>query len=167
MVKKVRRKQRLVAIALTALLALPARADPPGAPPVTRVGYRDWQVDCAVRPCRVSTTILGADGAPVVVVALDGPSAAPALTVTTTLPVFIPDGMLLGVGDDPDRPIPWRVCGPSGCEARISADPDLLAALKRQREGRITITLADGITVRLGVSLLGLSGAWRMRDWRL
>lgn len=134
---------------------------------MTTVGYRDWRVDCATHPCRVSTAVAGADGAPVVVVTLDGPSAAPSLTVTTPLPVFIPDGLLLGVGDDPDRPLPWRICGPTGCEARMAADPDLLAALKRQRDAWITLTLADGATVRLGVSLLGLSGAWRMRDWRL
>lgn len=150
-----------------ALLALPGRAawaDPPGAPPVTTVGYRDWRADCAPLPCRISTVVAGAGGAPVVTLAVEGPAEALALTVATPLAVFVPDGVLLGVGEEADRPLVWRVCGPAGCEARVALDPELLAGLRRAPEGRVTLTLADGVTVRLGVSLRGFSGAMRVRE---
>ncbi len=163
MVKKIWQKQQLVAIILAALTA-PAAADPSGAPPVTTVGYRDWLVECADVPCRLSTSVEGADGTPVVLVSLDGPEEAVALAVTTRLAVFVPDGMMLSVGEDPDRLLAWRVCGPDGCEARLPADPDLIAALKRAPDGRVTLTLSDGTPIRLAFSLRGFTGAWRLRN---
>ena len=48
----------------------------------------------------VHTAVAGADGSEVLRVAL-GAGAAPALTVSTPLPLFLPDGIRLAVGAAP------------------------------------------------------------------
>ena len=94
-------------------------------------------------------------------VAVSGPP--PALTVTTPLPLFLPDGIVLALGTAPERRVPWRTCRPAGCEATLPLDPDLAAALRRERGGSVTLTLVDGVQVRLPFSLLGFSAALAAR----
>ena len=147
--------QTLVAILA---LALPAAADPPGAWAERVRAFRDWRLDCRAAPCTLATSVRGADGSEVLGLAVTaGP--APALVLSTPLPLFLPDGLALLLGDEPERPVPWRTCGAGGCEATLPLDGPLLAALRRERSGSATFTLVDGVTVRLPFSLLGFSAA--------
>ena len=151
--------QTLVAIlALAPLLAAPLAADPPGAWPERVRPYRDWRVDCRADPCAVYTAIRGADASEVMRLALRA-APAPALVLSTPLPLFLPDGVGLAIGAEPERRVPWRTCGAAGCEAVLPLDPVLLAGLRRERGGSATFTLVDGVTVRLPLSLLGFSAA--------
>ena len=158
MLNKALLKQTLVAILLQ---GAPMLADPPGA---WRSGeaFRDWRLDCPGAGCVVHTAVAGADGSEVLRVTL-GAGAAPTLTVSTPLPLFLPDGIGLAVGTAPARPAPWRTCGKAGCEAVLAVDPELMAALRKERAASVTFTLVEGVPVRLPVSLLGLSAALRAR----
>ncbi len=158
MLNKIPLKQTLVAILLA---AAPASADPPGAWTEGRL-FRDWQLACREAACAVRTAVTGSDGSEVLRVAATG-GQAPALTVTTPLPLFLPDGVHLVIGEDPERPVQWRTCGATGCEARLPLDPELLAAMQRERAGSVSFTLVDGQAVRLPFSLLGFSAALRAR----
>ena len=141
----------------TLIATLPAVADPPAAWHAARA-FRDWQLDCPGAACPAHTSVRGSDGSEVLRLAVTaGP--APALRVTTPLPLFLPDGVALAVGDDPPRLAPWRTCGPSGCEATFPLDPALLAALRRAPSGSVTLTLVEGVRVRLAFSLRGVSAA--------
>ena len=139
-------------------LAFPASADPPAAWSERMQVFRDWRLDCRADPCTRYVSVAGAGEAEVLRLALSA-GAAPALTVSTPLPLFLPDGVVLAIGDEPERPVAWRTCGPAGCEATAPLDTGLLAALRRERGGSATLTLVDGVRVRLPFSLLGFSAA--------
>ena len=153
MLNKAFAKQTLVA---TLMLAPPAAADPPGA-----LAFRDWWRDCPLRSCPIHTAVTGADGSEVLRVAVSGPP--PALAVTTPLPLFLPDGIVLALGTPPERRCRGGRAAPAGCEATLPLDPDLAAALRRERGGSVTLTLVDGVQVRLPFSLLGFSAALAAR----
>lgn len=160
MLNKSSAKQTLVAIVL--LAAGTAWADPPAAW-TNAMRFGDWRLDCGRRDCPVHTAIASADGSEVLRVAVAA-GGAPSLTVLTPLPLFLPDGLVLVIGEEPDRPVPWRTCGAAGCEARLPLDPELLAGLKRERTGSVGFTLVDGEAVRVPFSLVGFTAALRARD---
>ena len=82
------------------------------------------------------------------------------LAVATPLPLFLPDGLALAVGAEPERPMRLadlrrgRLRGAAAARPRRS-----LAALRRERGGSATFTLVDGVPVRLGFSLIGYLGS--------
>jgi invasion protein IalB len=151
---------------LLGLLALPAAAAeappeamaPPASGSVTR--FEDWKLACP-GACRIETAVRGERGAQVLHLRLDGPESARTLVVETPLPLYLPDGLTLAIGEAEPRAAPWRTCGPEGCEARLPADPSLLETLRRQRSAIVGFTLVDGARVRLPVSLMGFTAAER------
>jgi invasion protein IalB len=149
--------QTLVAMLAVSPLA-PVRADPPAALAQRVEAFRDWRLDCRADPCRLHTSVRGADGSEVLGLAV-GAGEGATLTLSTPLPLFLPDGLRLAVGAEPERSVPWRTCGAGGCEAVLPLDPGLLADLRRERAGTATFTLVDGVRVRLPFSLLGVSAA--------
>ena len=153
MLNKVYGKQTLVAIVLA---AAPAGADPPHA---RAARFADWRIDCA-SACAGVTTVAGADGSELLRLTVSG-GEGPMLVVTTPLPLHLPDGLALALGGRAERAVPWRTCGPSGCEATVAIDPALLEALRRERAGTVAFTLVQGERVRLPVSLMGFSAALR------
>jgi invasion protein IalB len=160
MLNKATRKQTRVAIALL-LGPSDAASDPPhaGGP-----SFEDWRLDCTIAPlCAALTTLQGADGSEVLRLAFTR-GEAPSLAVTTRLPLHLPDGLVLALGDGFERQVPWRTCGALGCEATLPMAPELLEALRRQRAGSATFSLVTGETVRLPFSLLGFSAAFRALD---
>ena len=106
------------------------------------------------------TTVHAADGGAVLEVA----AGRDALVVTTPLALFLPEGLTLALGQEPERVVPWRTCGPQGCEATVPMQPALLEALRRERGGTAGLTLVDGVQVRLAFSLMGFSAALEARD---
>jgi invasion protein IalB len=160
MLNKAAIKQTLVAIALSFAPSC-AAADPPHARPLA---FQDWRVDCTIGPlCVALTSLRGADGSEVLRLAVTR-GEAPSLAVTTQLPLHLPDGLGLALGEGFERQVPWRTCGAPGCEATLPMDPELLAALRRERAGSATFTLVTGETVRLPFSLIGFSAAFRALD---
>jgi invasion protein IalB len=153
-------KQTLVAI----LVAAPAIADPPHARVPVR-GFADWRLDCTGEPCFTRTSVLGADGSEVLRLSLL-PGEPPTLAVATPLALYLPDGLTLAVGAEPPLRLVWRTCGPAGCEARLAVSPELAAALRRERAASVTFTPADGVPVRVPVSLVGYTAALRARGAR-
>jgi invasion protein IalB len=151
-------KQTLVAT----LLAAPALADPPHAREPVR-SFDDWRLDCSAVPCTTHTAVLGADGSEVLRITRL-PGDPPLVAVSTPLALYLPDGLTLAVGAEPPLPLAWRTCGPAGCEARLALTPELAAALRRERQASVTFTPADGVPVRVGVSLVGYTAALRARD---
>jgi invasion protein IalB len=149
--------QTLVAM-LAVSPAVPLRADPPAALAERVQVFRDWRLDCRADPCSLHTSVRGADGSEVLRLAV-GAGEAPILTLSTPLPLFLPDGIGLAVGAEPERSVPWRTCGAAGCQAVLPLDPELLAAIRRERAGTAAFTLVDGVRVRLPFSLLGVSAA--------
>ena len=139
---------------------MPASADPRDATQPLQQIFADWQLVCHPGPCEVHTEVDGADGRAVLRLSADNDI----LTVATDLPLFLPDGLALGIGDAPEREAPWRTCDAGGCAATLPLDPDLLAALRRERAGAATFTLVDGVPVRLTFSLMGFTDARRAQD---
>jgi len=147
---------------VTALLAAgAASADPPHA---RGREFRDWRIDCAVGPCAIRTSLRAADGSELVTVDVVGRGDGAGLALRTPLPLLLPDGATLVIGDDPPRALAWRTCGVAGCVAEAPLDPSLLAALKRERSATVMLTLEDGVRVRLPVSLLGFTAAREALD---
>lgn len=148
-----------------ALLAGPAAADPPavfGARKAAEVTFRDWRLACLGEACAIRASLSAADGTALLAVSAD----ARALGFATTLPLFLPDGIVLTLGDEAPRRVAWRTCGPAGCDAETPLDPGLLAALRRERAAEATLTLVDGVRIRLPVSLLGFTAGWKAREAR-
>ena len=150
---------RALAVA-AALWAGAAGADPPhvrAAIGAREAVFRDWVLRCPAAGCAARTAVRGTDGTEVLglAVAADGL----ALTLRTALPLHLPDGVTLVLGDEPLRAVPWRTCDAAGCVADAPLAEDLLAALRRERAVEVTLTLVDGVRVRLSASLLGFSAA--------
>lgn len=139
-----------------------AIADPPGPGRRGPAVYDDWRLDCREPPCVAYGRVIGADGSELLRLSL--PRGGAALVVRTTLPVFVAEGVMLAIGARALRTAPWRTCGPDGCEAWFLIDPDLLGSVRNERGAAVTLTLADGMPVRLTVSLRGSSAALRARD---
>lgn len=146
-----------------AALSQPGLADPPSAWPARVQAFRDWRLDCRADPCALSTVVRAADGSELLRVGVTG-GDAPQVTLTTPLPLFLPDGLALAIGRDPERPVDWRTCGAGGCEATLPLDAPTLASLRRERGGTAALTLVDGVRVRLPFSLLGFSAAREARE---
>lgn len=144
------------------VLAGQASADPPGPGRRGPAIFDDWRLDCREPPCTAYVPLHGADGSEVLRLSL--PRNAPALVVKTALPIYVTDPVLLSIGARPVRAVPWRICGPDGCEAWFPLDTELFESLRSERSGRVTFTLADGTAVRLAVSLHGSAAALRARD---
>lgn len=162
MLNRVAQKQRLVAILLC--LASAASADPPRALFEERAaaggrGFRDWRLVCGGEACRILTVLDSAEGRPLLRLEAAGDGR---LSVVTSLPLFLPDGVTLTLGTAPGWSVPWLTCGAGGeCRADFDLAPDLQAALRRERTAVAGLTLAEGLQVRLPVSLLGFSAAER------
>jgi invasion protein IalB len=152
------------ALALAASLgAGGALADPPHARAAAEAAdrtFRDWRLACADAGCAIRSAVHGADGSEVLSVAATRGGADAGLAFRTPLPLLLPDGLTLTLGDAPARVLPWRTCDAAGCSAESTLEPDLLAGLRRERTAEATLTLLDGVRVRLPVSLLGFSAAW-------
>jgi invasion protein IalB len=143
-----------------ALVAGPAAADPPQARAAIGAReaiFRDWVLRCPAGGCAIRTAVRGTDGTEVLGLAVAAEGAA--LTLRTALPLHLPDGATLALGDDPLRIFPWRTCDPSGCVVDAPLAEDLGEALRRERSVEVTLTLVDGVRVRLSASLLGFSAA--------
>lgn len=154
---------RALAVALT-LTPSAASADPPhGRAAAEAEGrtFRDWRLDCGAAGCAVRTELRGGDGSPLLTLTAASPGDAGLFSLGTPLPLHLPDGATVALGDAPLRPVPWRTCGPMAwCEATIALDASLLADLRRERSIKVVLTLVDGVRIRLTASLLGFSAAW-------
>ncbi len=153
------RLARALAVAAT-LAAGAAAADPPhvrAAVGAREAVHRDWVLRCPAAGCAIRTAVRGAGGAEVLGLAVAADGAA--LALRTALPLHLPDGVTLALGDEPLRLVPWRTCDPAGCVADAPLADDLRRALRRERSVEVTLTLVDGVRVRLSASLLGFSAA--------
>lgn len=148
-------RKRWVFVVFCMGLAGPLAADPPGrwgcpAGPV----FRDWRIDC--RPDHsIGTEVRAATGGLV----LRLRATPDRLRVETPLPLFLPDGVTLGIGEAEARSLVWRICDRRACVAEVPLDPALVAALRAAPEAAVGFTLADGLRVRLSASLLGFTAA--------
>ena len=163
MLNELVQKQTLVAILATVAASADSAEMPrpealPPEPPAAEV-FDDWHLACADGACVIATRVLAADGSEVLRVEAGGRPAV--LSVVTPLGLHLPDGLAAGIGAGTTREAPWRTCGPKdGCRAELPLDAELLAALRRERAGSVTLTLVEGVPVRLGFSLMGFSAAF-------
>jgi invasion protein IalB len=145
---------------VAALLLGPAAAaaDPPGMG-LREARFGDWRLACDGGACAIATEVAAADGSVVLTLGLDARDGA--LGLATPLPLFLPDGVALALGDAPLRALAWRTCRADVCRAEAPMGPELLAGLRRERSLEATLTLEDGVRMRLPVSLIGFSAALR------
>jgi invasion protein IalB len=136
----------------------PAEAAAEAGPETGVARHRDWLLDCRAA-CTLATSVEGPDGRPLLRVSV-GPSAD-VLTIETPLPLHLPDGLEVTAGARAPAAAPWRTCAAGGCEARAVLDQALLEGLRREREGAVAFTLADGARVRLPLSLMGFAAGER------
>lgn len=152
-----------LAVAL-ALSAGGAAADPPhvrAAAEAAARTFRDWRIACDPGGCdAIRAVVTAGDGSQVLEMAAEARPSGATLALRTPLPLFLPDGVALGLGEAPLRAIAWRTCGEAGCVAEAPIDAALLADLRRERAAQVTLTLEDGVRIRLGVSLMGFAAAW-------
>jgi invasion protein IalB len=130
------------------------------ADPAAPRAFEDWRLTCEGESCAIYTLVAAADGSEAL--RLEVRDAEPALEIRTPLPLLLPEGLVVALGAR-ERAAEWRTCDARGCVARLALDPELAEALRREREGSVTLTLVDGVAVRLPVSLLGYTAATRAR----
>lgn len=153
-------RRGIVLAAVLAACSAPAaempRPEPERSAPLV---FEDWLLVCD-EACDIRTRVVGRDGSEILTV-IARPDGGGALRIGTPLPLFLPEGVRLTLGASEPRAIPWRTCDAAGCEARAPLDPKFLADFRRERAGSVELTLETGERVRLGVSLLGFTAAWR------
>lgn len=156
---RIARRGVFLAAVLAVCAAHSAEMPRPGPEPPAPSAFDDWSLVCD-EACDVRTGVFGRDGSEVLSVIVR-PDGGGALGIETPLPLFLPDGVRLTLGESEPRVIPWRTCDAEGCTARVPLDPKLLADLRRERAGTVELILETGERVRLGISLLGFTAAWR------
>ncbi|MDF1585322.1 invasion associated locus B family protein [Marinimicrococcus flavescens] len=133
----------LVAIALGAGLAAPARAQETPAAPAQSERIGDWTVLCrgadAARRCMMAQE-LGAAGSQKSSVAwtirLDGEGRVVG-TIRTPQGVLLPAGVSAAVDGGQALRIPYRTCVPAGCVAPFLITDELAAAMKAGKQTRV------------------------------
>ncbi len=121
--------------------------------------FEDWALACVEEECEIRTEIRGADDSLVLTLALPKDELRGA-ELRSPLPIAVADGPVIELGTSTLIEAGWTTCGTAeGCVARLERNPARIFALQKERTGSVTFTLADGVAVRIGLSLMGFSAA--------
>jgi len=166
-------KPQLRRAAWTALIAALGASGLVGAAPEHGQAFEDWTARCekpagaAVERCYIfQNLVLKETGERLLHMAVghlaaDGQTAA---VVTLPLGISLPPGAAISV--DGGEPVRFQVerCDASGCVGAIALEPDMLAALKRGREARITFHDGTRRPIAVPVSLMGFTAGFESLD---
>lgn len=123
--------------------------------------HADWQVACEVdQPCRMSQTVAQPATARAILQARVFKGDDPTLLISFPLGILLSLGWRYRIDGRAETVLPFEICDTAGCHAGLELTPDLLSALKRGKEMRITFYDAARTPVEPVVSLAGFTNAW-------
>ncbi len=163
-----------LATALIFFPAWPGGAVPPlpeiviPTPPPPQI-FLDWTLDPGITP-RIWTAVLSKAAAPTEVLRLTLRASGQKtwdLSITTPLPLYLPDAVSLVPETAEPISVPWFTCAPAGCEARVAMTAELLRDLRRGHFANIELSLVDRTHARIPVSLRGFTAASRKLGIRI
>ena len=120
----------------------------------------DWKVQCITGTCRMSQTIVAADGVLEVLRARVFPGQPATMVLTVPLGIFLKSQVELSVDNGASRTIEFEICNLDGCHAGVPLTPDLLIPLKQGRIGQVTFVDGFDQEIRIEISLSGFTAAF-------
>lgn len=162
--------KRLAPLSLLILLllgfSLPATAQLAGQ---MRTGptHQDWQVLCEQTPqggenCFISQAIADEEGDPVMQVSVGRVDAESVIVIHLPLGLDLRYGILLEIGQNLQRELPYQVCLPEGCRVVGRADDEILAAMRAGRTFEVVLVpFGANQPVVIQGSLMGFTAGYR------
>lgn len=146
-------------------LAPEAAGKPAGPGAAKTTEYGDWTLECftpavAGLRCQASSRVLSADvKQSVLVFSLTYDPAADQSRVQIALPLgfSLPQGVQIDIGSSYQSSIAVNRCTAQGCLVEGMAAPELIQAMRREREGAVTVRTTELVPIRLPLSLKGFA----------
>ena len=85
------------------------------------------------------------------------PDKTPVAVFIVPLLVRLPPGIRVEIDKGPSVTVPFLICAPDGCLARLSLKPDMLAAFKKGLSGKVVVQIPPGREVATPFSLRGFT----------
>ena len=123
--------------------------------------FTDWQVTCRdSEPCRMSQTVAQTSTARAILQVRAFKSDDPTLLITFPLGILLSPGWRYRIDSRTETVLPFEICDSAGCHAGVTLTPNLLTAMKRGNEMKITFFDAAQTPVEPVLSLAGFTKAW-------
>lgn len=154
---------RLALMAILFGFALPGSAAPEDG-----AKFKDWGIRCEKLPedkgqiCHMFQNVLVKETQkPLLNTTVVYPPGkdSPIMLFTVPLGVLLPPGLALQIDDGETMRLPYEVCTPQGCRGGVELKPDVLEALKKGREAKLTIYDFKRNAAPIPVSLQGFTAA--------
>lgn len=140
-----------------------------GADDVTRTVFQDWVREChddvpvAESRCQIVHKVVSGQGSRQILVmalSIDSTSGRTNAQIAIPLGIVLGPGVQIVVGRDYQGDVQVDRCTQQGCLIEGRVTDDLLAAMRRQKEGAIVVFNTSGGRVRLPFSLMGFTDAY-------
>lgn len=151
----------LMALALGTVLAVPPAQAQDGQI------FKDWRIRCLTvgegtdrSNCVAEFVALSSqNNRPVLLIRAHygTPDGSPVAVIIVPLLVRLPPGLRLQVDDGPAVTVPFTVCAPDGCLARLPLNAELLSAFKKGLGGQVVVQVPPGREVATDFSLRGFT----------
>ena len=134
-------------------------------------GFADWALRCPeAAPCVLEQRLYveGEGREPLLHVAFQQTDAGPGIAGLARLPlgVLLPSGVAIAItGREPER-LGFHHCRQEGCVVVFELSQSLRRAFERAKTAEVTFTTAEGRTVGLPLSLMGISAGLRALEAR-
>ncbi|WP_342641191.1 invasion associated locus B family protein [Rhodoligotrophos ferricapiens] len=136
------------------------------APTKTQKAFDGWIVTCIeaknAKRCAMSQSRIVAKTRRVLFalsIARDGDKNLVSL-LTTPTGVSVQDGIRLAMGDGEPLQVPYNVCGPRACQARLQLSNDLIEQLQESPKVAVNFVQANKRLVQTEIDLKGFSAAY-------
>jgi invasion protein IalB len=123
--------------------------------------FSDWRVACdANGPCRMAQAIVQPATKRLILQVRVFAGDTPTVLITFPLGILLSGGWQYQIDDTQKNILPFEICNFDGCHAGVKITPQLLKAMKRGREMKITFFDAGQEEVKPVISLIGFTKAW-------
>ncbi len=123
--------------------------------------FSDWRVACdEARPCRMSQTIVQPSTRRLILQMKAFAGDEPTLLLSFPSGILLSTGWQYQIDGNRKTVLPFEICNSEGCHAGVKLTSQLLRAMKRGNEMKITFFDAAQTEVKPTISLIGFTEAW-------
>jgi invasion protein IalB len=123
--------------------------------------FFDWRVACdETQTCRMAQTIVQPSTRRLILQMKVFAGEEPTLLVSFPLGILLSTGWQYQIDNNRNTVLPFEICNSEGCHAGVKLTPQLLSAMKRGNEMKITFFDAGQEEVEPVISLIGFTKAW-------
>ncbi len=123
--------------------------------------FSDWRVACdEAQTCRIAQTIVQPSTRRLILQMKVFAGEEPTLLLSFPLGILLSTGWQYQIDGNRKTVLPFEICNSEGCHAGVKLTPQLLKAMQRGSEMKITFFDAGQDEVEPVISLIGFTKAW-------